>query len=117
MKQFNYIITDPEGIHARPAGEFVKAAKFDRMGSFTYSPEEGTPAATFDNQIDDETKRRRQEIIMTLQETVNEELIQRRLDTEMQVLVEGYDRLNKCYYGRTYADAPDIAAASDALHL
>ena len=89
-------------------GEFVKAAKFDRMGSFIYSPEEGTPAATFDNQIDDETKRRRQEIIMTLQETVNEELIQRRLDTEMQVLVEGYDRLNKCYYGRTYADAPDI---------
>ena len=89
-------------------GEFVKAAKFDRMGSFIFSPEEGTPAATFDNQIDDETKRRRQEIIMTLQETVNEELIQRRLDTEMQVLVEGYDRLNKCYYGRTYADAPDI---------
>ena len=89
-------------------GEFVKAAKFDRMGSFIFSPEEGTPAATFDNQIDDETKRRRQEIIMTLQETVNEELIQRRIDTEMQVLVEGYDRLNKCYYGRTYADAPDI---------
>lgn len=89
-------------------GEFVKSAKFDRMGSFVYSPEEGTPAADFDNQIDDETKRRRQEIIMTLQETVNDELVQRRLDTEMQVLVEGYDRLNKCYYGRTYADAPDI---------
>ena len=89
-------------------GEFVKAAKFDSMGSFIYSPEEGTPAADFDNQIDDETKRRRQEIIMTLQETVNDELVQRRLDTEMQVLVEGYDRLNKCYYGRTYADAPDI---------
>lgn len=89
-------------------GEFVKTARFDRMGSFIYSPEEGTPAAEFDNQIDDETKRRRQEIIMTLQETVNEELANLRLDTELDVLVEGYDRLNKCYYGRSYADAPDI---------
>ena len=89
-------------------GEFVKKMKFDRLGSFTYSAEEGTPAAEFENQVDDDVKQRRQEIIMTLQETVSEELTSKRVGEEMQLLIEGYDGLNKCYYGRTYADAPDI---------
>lgn len=89
-------------------GKFVQTAKFDRLGTFTYSAEEGTPAAEFDNQIDEEIKLRRQEVIMSIQQTINEELANERIGQKMRVLVEGYDRLNKCYYGRSYADAPDI---------
>lgn len=89
-------------------GRFVRTVKFDRMGSFTYSPEEGTPAAEFEDQIDEQVKHDRQEIIMTEQQTVNEELAERKIGTVQRVLVEGYDRLNKCYFGRTEADAPEI---------
>lgn len=87
---------------------FVKQTKFNRMGCFTYSPEEGTPAAKMPEQIDESVKSRRQEILMTEQSVVNEEICGRMLETTIDVLVEGYDGMNKCWYGRSKADAPEI---------
>ena len=88
--------------------EFVQKQKFNRMGAFKYSPEEDTPAAEFDNQIDEDVKERRLEVIMAEQSVVNETQAESFIGTTQQVLVEGYDRMNKCYYGRSKMDAPDI---------
>lgn len=88
--------------------EFVKAARFDRLGCFTYSPEEGTPAAEFPDQIPEDIKQRRYEVVMAEQSVISEELTAQKIGAVAQVLVEGYDRLNKCYYGRSKSDAPDI---------
>ena len=88
--------------------QFVKSAKFDRLGCFMYSQEEGTLAAEMDDQIEPDIKERRYEVIMTEQSVISETLAQSKIGETFEVLVEGYDRLNKCYYGRTKADAPDI---------
>lgn len=88
--------------------EFVQQSKFSRMGAFTYSAEEGTPAAEFPDQIDEEVKSRRLEVLMAEQSVVNDELAEAQIGKTLDVLVEGYDRMNKCYYGRSKMDAPDI---------
>lgn len=88
--------------------EFIKTVRFDRMGCFTYSAEEGTPAASFPDQIEEQVKQRRMEVLMTDQSVISEQLCQQKLGSVQQVLVEGYDGLNKCCYGRSIADAPDI---------
>lgn len=88
--------------------EFVQNAKFNRMGAFTYSPEEGTPAAEYDDQIDEDVKERRLEVLMAEQSVVNDEIAESQIGKKLEVLVEGYDRMNKCYYGRSKMDAPDI---------
>lgn len=88
--------------------DFVKTTRLDRVGCFTYSPEEGTPAADFDCQIDEEVKSRRQEILMTEQSVVSESLSKQMIGKKTTVLVEGYDNLNKYWYGRSEADAPEI---------
>ena len=88
--------------------EFVKSAKFDRLGCFMYSQEEGTIAAEMEDQIEPDIKERRYEVIMTEQSVISETLAQSKIGATFEVLVEGYDRLNKCYYGRTKSDAPDI---------
>jgi len=92
----------------RELAEFIKEIKFDRLGCFTYSMEEGTPAALFDNQIEEDVKARRMEVIMLEQSEVMEAINEAKVGTTASVLVEGFDSLNKCYYGRTKADAPDI---------
>lgn len=88
--------------------EFVKETKFNRMGAFAYSAEEGTPAAEFPDQIDEDVKERRLEVLMAEQSVVNDELSESQIGKDLDVLVEGYDRMNKCYYGRSKMDAPDI---------
>ena len=88
--------------------EFAAEAKFLRLGCFAYSAEENTPAAEFDGQVDDETKQRRADIIMEHQQSVMADYCEAMIDSETEVLVEGYDRLAECYYGRTYADAPEV---------
>ena len=88
--------------------EFAAEAKFLRLGCFAYSAEENTPAAEFDGQVDDETKQRRADIIMEHQQSVMADYCEAMVDSEIEVLVEGYDRLAECYYGRTYADAPEV---------
>ena len=88
--------------------EFVKETKFNRMGAFAYSAEEGTPAAEFPDQIDEDVKERRLEVLMAEQSVVNDELSESQIGKDLEVLVEDYDRMNKCYYGRSKMDAPDI---------
>lgn len=88
--------------------EFAKEAKFQRMGCFPYSIEEGTPAAEFPNQIDEETKAHRAEIIMDQQSYIMDEYLEGQIGKEMEVLCEGYDRYAECYFGRSYCDAPDV---------
>lgn len=88
--------------------EFVKESKFDRLGCFAYSQEEGTPAAKLPNQLDEETKARRAELVMLEQQTINEARNRAQLGKRIKVLVEGFDRESCCYVGRSEADAPDI---------
>ncbi len=88
--------------------EFVKETRFDRLGCFTYSPEEGTLAAGFDNQIDEQTKTDRMENIMELQMTISAEKNEEKAGSITEVLIEGWDDYIKCYFGRTPFDAPEI---------
>ncbi|MCQ2413345.1 MAG: 30S ribosomal protein S12 methylthiotransferase RimO [Clostridia bacterium] len=87
---------------------FVKESKFDRFGAFTYSPEEGTAAAGFPDQIDEQVKQDRYDILMQTQLTVTEELNAKKVGTTLKVLCEDYDAVAEVHYGRSYADAPDV---------
>ena len=88
--------------------EFVKETKFDRFGAFTYSAEEGTEAATFDGEVDEQTKQDRYDILMQTQLTVAEEKSAASVGSTLEVLCDGYDTVAEIYYGRSYADAPDV---------
>ena len=90
--------------------EFVTEIGFDRLGCFPYSAEEGTFAAAMPNQVEEEVKLRRAEIIMDIQSRRVAENNEKKLGTVQEVLVEGYDDYIKCYFGRTTADAPEIDA-------
>ncbi|MDO4623216.1 MAG: 30S ribosomal protein S12 methylthiotransferase RimO [Eubacteriales bacterium] len=88
--------------------DFIDEMEFDRLGVFTYSQEEGTPAAEMPDQIDEDTKKRRQDELMTLQQDIScakgEEMIGRTLE----VFIEGFMSENNAYVGRTYADTPNV---------
>lgn len=88
--------------------EFIKEAKFERFGAFTYSQEEGTPAAEFDNQIDEQVKQDRYDILMRTQVEVSEAYNESRIGQTLRVLCEGYDPVSDSHYGRSYAEAADI---------
>ena len=88
--------------------QFVKDIKFDHFGAFTYSAEEGTPAATFEDQIDEQVKLDRYDIIMQTQNAVVEEKNAEKLGKKYPVLVEGFDAVAEVYFGRRSTDAPDI---------
>lgn len=88
--------------------EFVKAVRFDRLGCFAYSEEEGTAAANYKDQVDMQTRVDRAELIMNDQLSVVCENNERKIGTVQEVLVEGYDDYIKCYFGRTRFDAPEI---------
>lgn len=88
--------------------DFVKEMKFDRLGCFAYSAEEGTIAADMEGQLDEDEKRRRAEIIMTEQDTINERKSQKLVGKTVTAVVEGFDKYAECIFGRTEADAPDI---------
>ena len=88
--------------------EFIKEARFDRFGAFTYSAEEGTLAAEFDGQIDEQIKQDRYDVLMQTQLTVAEELGAAKVGSVQTVLCDGYDTVAEVYYGRSYADAPDV---------
>lgn len=87
---------------------FVKEKRFERLGCFTYSAEEGTVAAEFSDQIDEQTKVDRMENIMEQQLTVAAEKNEEKIGSVTEVLIEGWDDYIKCYFGRTPADAPDV---------
>ena len=88
--------------------EFVGEMHFERMGCFAYSVEEDTPAAKMKGQIDEDIKRRRQEIIMEQQGRIMAENTHKYINKKIKVLVEGYNRADKCFYGRSAADAPEV---------
>ena len=88
--------------------DFVKEARFERLGCFAYSQEEGTKAGAMENQIDEKRKQRRAEIVMELQYDVMQKHNNRMLGKTFTVLVEGYDKYASSYFGRSYMDAPDI---------
>ncbi len=88
--------------------EFIKEARFDRLGCFTYSAEEDTIAATFEDQIDEQVKNDRMELIMADQMTIAAEKNEEKIGAVVEVLIEGWDDYIKCYFGRSGADAPEI---------
>lgn len=88
--------------------EFVKNMRFERLGCFAYSREEGTKAAELENQIDESVKQERQNIIMEQQQGIMFDYTQSLIGKELEVLVEGFDRYAECYYGRSKADSPDV---------
>lgn len=88
--------------------DFVKEAQFDRLGCFAYSAEEGTPAATLPNQIDEEVKQKRGELVMEMQYRIFEKRNRENVGKILKTVVEGYDPYTDSYFGRTYRDAPEI---------
>ncbi len=88
--------------------EYIKEARFDRFGAFTYSSEEGTVAMTLDCTVDEQTKQDRYDILMQTQLTVTEEENEKHIGQTYEVLCDGYDTVAEIYYGRSYADAPDV---------
>lgn len=88
--------------------EFVNEMEFDRLGVFTYSPEEDTPAALMPDQIDEETKQDRRDEIMELQQEISMDLCEDKIGTTVLAMVEGKVVDENVYVGRTYGDAPGV---------
>ena len=88
--------------------EFVNEIEFDRLGCFSFSPQEGTPAYDFENQVEEDVKLRRGEIIMQDQLEIVTVKNHERIGKTFRVIVEDYDGYSDSYSGRTYMDAPEI---------
>lgn len=88
--------------------EFVDEMEFDRLGVFTYSPEEDTPAATMPDQIEESVKEDRQAELMELQQEIAFDLAERMIGKEVIVMFEGKVADENVYVGRTYMDAPNV---------
>ena len=87
---------------------FIRQERFDRLGCFAYSQEEGTAAALMPDQIEEEEKERREELVSEAQMLIMQEKGEAMCGKTVEVLTEGFDRYAECYFGRTRADAPDI---------
>ncbi len=87
--------------------EFVKEIEFDRLGCFAYSEEENTPAAKME-QVDEDVRERRAEIIMEQQQIIMATKNAKAIGETLTLIVEGFDRFGECYFGRSESDAPDI---------
>lgn len=88
--------------------EFINRMEFDRLGAFTYSPEEGTPAAGMDGQVEEEIKLRRQQEMMELQQEIAFEAAENMKGRELTVMIEGKLAEEDVYVARTYKDAPSV---------
>ncbi|MBO5929119.1 MAG: 30S ribosomal protein S12 methylthiotransferase RimO [Clostridia bacterium] len=87
---------------------FIKDVRFERLGCFAFSPEEGTPAAVMDNQVSDDVKEHRRDVVMELQSRIAASYQEAQVGTVKEVLVESFDQYAECWFGRTTGDAPDI---------
>ncbi len=87
---------------------FLKEAKFDKLGCFAYSKEDGTPAARIKEQVHPMTKKSRYNKIMALQQEISRENLKKQIGKEVEILVEGKSFDGRTYVGRTYMDVPDI---------
>ena len=88
--------------------EFVDEMEFDRLGVFTYSPEENTPAAEMADQVPEEVKEERRDELMELQQEISYDRGQDRIVQELLVMIEGKVADESAYIGRTYGDAPKV---------
>jgi ribosomal protein S12 methylthiotransferase len=88
--------------------EFLNWAEFDRLGAFTYSPEENTPAADFPDQVDEETKLTWRDEVMELQQEISSDLNEAMKGRELWAFVEGKVADENAYVARTYRDAPGV---------
>ncbi len=88
--------------------QFIEDIRFERMGCFAYSEEEGTPAAKLDGMLEPEIRADRAEIINNRQNEILDELNESLVGKVLATIVEGYDSYSDSYYGRTYMDAPEI---------
>ena len=88
--------------------EFVKEARFERLGCFAYSQEEGTPAGEREDQIDEQVRTDRAEMVMAEEMTIMEQMNEAKIGSSILCVVEGFDRYGECFFGRSEADAPDI---------
>ena len=94
--------------HFQNLYDFVKRTRFDRMGVFTYSCEEGTAAAEFDAQVDEDVKEVRYNKLMELQQGISLELNREKIGSIIEVIVEGYDEENYLFFGRGRGDSIDV---------
>jgi len=87
---------------------FVNETNFDRLGVFTYSREEGTPAYDFTDQVSEEVKEKRKDELMLLQQVIAFKKNKNLIGSDIDVFIEGYLSEKNVYVGRTYKDAPDV---------
>ena len=87
--------------------DFLREERLERVGAFAFSPEEGTPAAQMEH-VDTDTAVKRAEIVEMLQSEIMDAYNAEKLGRTMEVLVDGYDEESGQFYGRTFADSPDI---------
>ena len=87
--------------------EFLKDMKLERVGAFPFSPEEGTPAAEMEH-VDAETAQQRAQMIESIQSRIMDDYNERMIGQQMRVLVDGYDEEFEQFFGRTFADSPEI---------
>jgi ribosomal protein S12 methylthiotransferase len=88
--------------------EFVKESEFEHAGVFTFSREEGTVAYDLPDQIEEQTKQDRMDVLMRMQMRINEEQNEKKLGRVIRVLCEDFDAVSEVHFGRSEADAPDI---------
>lgn len=88
--------------------EFIKEAKFDKLGAFMYSKEEGTPAEKMENQVHWKTKKSRYNKIMEVQQEISRKNLGEKIGKTYEVMIEGLTKNSKCYVGRSYMDTPEI---------
>ncbi|MDY3772906.1 MAG: radical SAM protein, partial [Candidatus Faecousia sp.] len=99
---------------------FLREQRLERVGAFVFSPEEGTPAAQMEH-VDEDTARQRAQTLEMIQSEIMDDYNAAMLGKTLEVLVDGYDEEQEQFYGRTYADSPDIdgrvwIASQDPLH-
>ncbi len=97
--------------------DFIDEMEFDRLGVFTYSPEEDTPAAIMPDQIDEEVKKDRQAELMELQQEISLDKGQKKIHSEVEVMIEGKVADENAYVGRTYGDAPGVDGYISSIRI
>ncbi len=88
--------------------DFIDDMEFERLGCFTYSPEDDTPAALYDHQVDEDLKAKRRDEVMSLQQEISLDICNRNIGRILDALIVGRDSENGEYIARTYMDAPDV---------
>ncbi|MEG1859085.1 MAG: radical SAM protein, partial [Christensenellaceae bacterium] len=86
----------------------IKQANLEHLGVFSYSQEEGTPAGEMENQVEEEEKEFRRDSVLNIQSAISLERNQAKIGMLCDALIEGYDEHSKMYYGRIYAQAPEV---------